>query len=85
MDLIVDSRQPILVDIGPLSPHDTSSILFTWDELETLSTNQCWPLRIIESEQDCRLSIYRTKFGPIELENLDSFDLGDQFQFLYPK
>jgi hypothetical protein len=84
VDLIVDSNQPVVVDIGPLCPHDTSAVLFTWDELDALNTDH-WPLRIIESEQDCRLSIYRTKFGPVELENMDSFDLGDQFQFLYPK
>ena len=84
MDLVVDSNHPILVDIGPWDPNDSGSILFTWDELDMLTAND-WPLRIIESEQDCRLSIYKTKFGPVELENLDSFTLGDEFEFLYQK
>lgn len=87
MDLVVDTAKVSFVDIGPWSSTETSPILFTWDELTKLSDSPLneWPLKVIESEQDCHLSIYKTRFGPVELENMDSFEIGDEFQFMNHK
>lgn len=87
LDIYISGSTIAIIDFGPWSEHDSSSILFQWNELQTLaqeapSPSYLWVLRLVESEGDCRLAIARTKMGPVELENLTASDLGDEFAFL---
>lgn len=79
-DIYIEKSRVYIVDFGEWS-ENTSSILFTWEELNQY-TGDDWIYRVISSEDDCRLSRARTLLGPVELEHMNEFDLSGQFNFL---
>lgn len=63
-----------IVDISELDPRLNSESLLTWDDLSS-TADENWPLRFINSDEECRISRLKTKIGPVEFENMNEFDI----------
>lgn len=74
-------KRVYIVDFAPWSHQDTSPIMFTWEQLESMPTDG-WELKIVESEDHCTISRPKTLLGPVELENMADFEFGPEFNFI---
>lgn len=78
MDLYIGELKMIdvrIIDISQFGPDHNSSSLLTWEELESIHPSNEFPIKLIESDADCRLGCLRTKLGPCEFENPSAFGL----------
>lgn len=60
----------IVVDMASWDPQESSPILFDWEELDSVKASESnfrWPLRLIESQSDCRLGLCRYNSIPIDI------------------
>lgn len=62
----------IIIDVEPWDPRNVSSILYSADEVEDLlhKREPAQTIRLIENEQDCRLSYARYNNCPVDVDTL---------------
>lgn len=71
-------RKCLLIDLEPFSPDSIDAIMFTWSELADLDVDSASPhIRIVESESQCGFSRAKTLLGPVDLNEMSSFDLSN--------
>lgn len=60
----------IIIDVEPWDPQNVSGILYSADEIENLLCNRepAQEIRLIETEQDCRLSCARYNNYPVDMD-----------------
>lgn len=57
-----------IIDFAPLDEKETCSILFDWSELKDIKKENSPKLKLIRSEDDCRLGFMRLNAIPIDWE-----------------
>lgn len=63
------------MDMEEWDEQNIDPIIFSWPELNSRSFGSDWELKLVESESSCSYSRTKTLLGPVELENMSSFDL----------
>jgi len=76
MDVYVKwtEKRVFIIDFSPLSREFCDPILFSWSDLDSKCEKDLegCEMRIVESDQECRLSFARQTRGPMDIEGLSS-------------